>query len=136
MENYTAPPILWKDRKHFLWFPWSFTKYTLDENRLYIDTGLLNTKHEEVLLYRIVDISMSRSLAQRIFGTGCIVLYAKVDVSGEIHLKNIKSTEKVNRMLSDLIEKARNKKRVVGKEFYSSDGLSEDGDDFDDIHEH
>lgn len=98
--------------------------------------ALFNTKHEEVLLYRIVDISMSRSLAQRIFGTGCIVLYAKVDVSAEIHLKNIKSTETVNRMLSDLIEKARNKKRVVGKEFYSSDGLSEDGDDFDDMYEH
>ena len=134
MKDYTAPPILWKDRKHFLWFPWSFTKYSLDENRLYVATGLLNTRHEETLLYRIVDISMRRSLAQRIFGTGCIVLYTKVDVSGEIHLKNIKNVETVNRMLSDLIEKARSQQRVVGKEFYDSDA-DYDGD-ADDFHGH
>lgn len=120
-------PILWKDRKHFMWFPWSFTKYTLDEDRLYVDTGLLNTKHDEVLLYRIVDVSMTRTLAQRLFGTGSIILYTKVDVSSEIHLKNIKKPEEVNRALSTLIEKARSKKQVVGKEFYSH----LDGMDFD-----
>ncbi|MGI5894297.1 MAG: PH domain-containing protein [Candidatus Merdivicinus sp.] len=114
-------PILWKDRKHFMWFPWSFTRYTLDQSRLYLDIGLLNTKHDEVLLYRVVDISMTRSLAQRIFGTGSITLYTKVDISGEIHLKNIKNPDKVNRMLSNLIEQARNKKQVVGKEFYSDE---------------
>ncbi len=128
MKPASLPAILWKDRKHFLWFPWSFTRYTLDENRLYVDTGLLNTRHEETLLYRIVDISMQRSLAQRIFGTGTIILYTKVDVSGEIHLKNIKQTEDVNRLLSDLIEKARDKKRVVGKEFYDAD-IPDDGPD-------
>ena len=128
MKPASLPAILWKDRKHSLWFPWSFTRYTLDENRLYVDTGLLNTRHEETLLYRIVDISMQRSLAQRIFGTGTIILYTKVDVSGEIHLKNIKQTEDVNRLLSDLIEKARDKKRVVGKEFYDAD-IPDDGPD-------
>ena len=71
---------------------------------------------------------MHRSLAQRIFGTGTIILYTKVDVSGEIHLKNIKQTEDVNRLLSDLIEKARDKKRVVGKEFYDAD-IPDDGPD-------
>ena len=69
-------------------------------------------------------------LAQRIFGTGCIVLYTKVDVSGEIHLKNIKNVETVNRMLSDLIEKARSQQRVVGKEFYDSGDYDGDADDF------
>ncbi len=127
MDAFSTLPILWKDRKHFLWFPWSFTRYMLDEDRLYLDIGLLNTRHEETLLYRIVDISMTRSLAQRIFGTGSIVLYTKVDVSGEILLKNIKDVERVNRMLSQLIEKARDKKRVVGKEFYDSD-TADDGD--------
>ena len=126
MEKYAAPELIWKDRKHFMWFPWSFTRYSLDENRLYIDKGLISIKHDEALLYRIVDISMSRTLAQRIFGTGSIVLYTKVDVSGEILLKNIKSVKQVNRMLSDMIEKARNRKRVVGKEFYGSDDFPDE----------
>ena len=31
--------IIWKDRKHHLWFPFSFTKYRVDSTRLYINSG-------------------------------------------------------------------------------------------------
>lgn len=118
--------FIWKDRKHFMWFPWSFTKYSLDQDRLYEDRGLLNTKHDEVLLYRIVDITMTRTLGQKIFGTGTIVLCTKVDTSKDVKLINIKNCRNVNRMLSDMIEQARSKKRVVGKEFYGSGGHAHD----------
>ena len=36
-------PILWSDRKRYLGLPISFTKYTLDEDRLYIKKGFLST---------------------------------------------------------------------------------------------
>ena len=122
-------PILWKDRKHFLWFPWSFTRYSLDCDRLYTDVGLLTTRHDEALLYRIVDLSLTRTLGQRICGTGTVTLHTRVDVSGQIILKNIKKPEEVNRLLSDLIEKARSRRQVVGKEFYSHDhDLDGDGE--------
>ena len=45
-------------------------------------------------------------------------------------MKNIKNVETVNRMLSDLIEKARSQQRVVGKEFYDSGDYDGDADDF------
>ena len=95
MNNNTV----WKDRKHFMWFPWSFTRYSADKNRLYEDVGLLNTRHDEVLLYRVVDISMTRSLAQKIFGTGTITLHTK---SGEEH----KITGMFNKKLISALEKA------------------------------
>ena len=47
---------LWSDRKRVLGMPLTFTKYFLSEDRLFMQTGLLNMKMEEVLLYRVSDI--------------------------------------------------------------------------------
>lgn len=64
--------VVWKDRKHFLWFPWSFVKYSIENGRLIIRSGLFNSTVEETLLYRIVDISMKQTLWGKLFGTGDI----------------------------------------------------------------
>ena len=50
--------LIWEDRKHFMWFPWSFTKYYIENERLMIEAGLLKTTLDETLLYRIVDVTM------------------------------------------------------------------------------
>ena len=43
--------ILWKDRKRIVFgLPWTFTRYTLTEEKLLIETGLLNKREEEVRL--------------------------------------------------------------------------------------
>ena len=64
--------ILWSDKKRILGLPISFTKYELDEERLYIKTGLLTQREDEVRLYRIMDITLIQTLGQRIFGIGSI----------------------------------------------------------------
>ena len=47
---------IWQDRKRVLGMPLTFTKYFLSEDRLFLQTGVLNMKMEEVLLYRVSDI--------------------------------------------------------------------------------
>lgn len=126
--------ILWKDRKHHLWFPISFTSYYIEDDRLMIKKGLLSTTLDETLLYRIIDISFRQTLAGKIFGTGDVILKTKADASGEIVLENIAKPLEVRKMLSKLVEESRDKRNVVGKEFYSSDHMDLDGDgicDFD-----
>ena len=49
--------VIWKDRKRILGMPISFTRYRLTEDRLFLITGLLNIKEEELILYRVLDIS-------------------------------------------------------------------------------
>ena len=112
---------LWKDKKHHLWFPLSFTTYYIEDARLMIKQGFLNTTLEETLLYRIVDLTFRQSLAGKIFGTGDIILKTKVDTTPEIVLKNIKKPIEV-----------RQSHNVVGKEFYGGPthehmDLNEDG---------
>ena len=91
--------VVWKDRKHFLWFPWSFVKYSIENGRLIIRSGLFNSTVEETLLYRIVDISMKQTLWGKLFGTGDIIVKAKVDSTPEITLKNISHPDDVRRIL-------------------------------------
>ena len=110
---------LWMDKKHHLWFPLSFTTYYMEDGRLMIKHGFLNTTLDETLLYRIVDLTFRQSLAGKLFGTGDIILKTKVDSTPEITLKNIKQPAKVRRLLSQAIEESRQSYNVVGKEFYS-----------------
>lgn len=116
----TDNTILWKDRKHHLWFPVSFTLYFIENDRLMVKTGLLSTQMEETLLYRIVDLTCRQSLLGKLFGTGDVILKTKVDTSPEIVLKNIAKPFEVRRLLSDAVEDSRQKRNVIGKEFYGA----------------
>lgn len=123
--------MLWSDRKR-LWcgLPWTFTKYSYDEERLYIESGFLNQRQDEVRLYRIMDISLTRSLTQRIFGLSTIHLSSSDKSLGNFDLKNIKNGVAVKDQLSDLIEGQRDRKRVVSREFMTTE-LDEDEADED-----
>ncbi len=122
-----AAASLWRDRKHFMWFPFSFTVYEVKNDRLYIQRGLMSTTFDETLLYRITDIKLTRTLGQKIFGTGTIDLCTTVDHDGHILLENIKNPMQVKELLSEAVEDARDKKKVIGKEFYSGHGIGLDG---------
>ncbi|MDD4850779.1 MAG: PH domain-containing protein [Gemmiger sp.] len=113
--------VLWKDRKHYLWFPFSFTKYSIEDDRLIVHTGLLNTQVEETLLYRIVDLTCKQSLLGKLFGTGDIVLKTKADTNPEVVLKNIRAPLEVRSQISSAVENSRQQRNVVGKEFYGED---------------
>ena len=41
-----------------------------------MQTGFLNLEEEEILLYRVRDLSVKRSLGQRIFGVGSVLVHS------------------------------------------------------------
>ena len=115
---------IWKDRKrNWLGLPWTFTKYALTEDRLFVSTGLLKTVENEVRLYRILDLSLTRNLMQRIVGTGTIIVSSADKTLGEFELKNIKNPAEVKEKLSEIVEKNRDQKRVTSREFIGEDDL-------------
>lgn len=120
--------LIWQDRKHHLWFPLSFTRYYIEDDRLIIKEGFLNTTINETLLYRIIDITFRQSLAGKIFGTGDIILKAKADATPEIVLKNVGKPVEVRSMFSKMIEESRDRRNIVGKEFYSTSHVDVDND--------
>ena len=98
--------IKWKDRKRIIFgLPWTFTKYSLTEDRLFISTGLLSTKEDEVRLYRIMDLSLERKLWQRLFGLGTIKCCSADKTLGDFEIKNIKDSKNVNWWRKNVPEK-------------------------------
>lgn len=123
--------IIWSGRKRLLFFglPWTFTKYTLTEERLFIKSGLLNTVENEVRLYRILDLQLRRSFIQRIFGLGTININSADKSLGSFELKNIKDSKQVKEWLSDAVENQRSSKRIYGRESLSAE-FEADEDEF------
>ena len=87
----------WYSRMH-LWcgLPWTFTKYGMSEDRLFVEKGLLNTSEQEVRLYRIMNKDLS-----------CFDII------------NVKNSEEVKEMISDQVERERVRNRVSAREFMS-----------------
>ena len=113
-----AENIIWSDRKRIIFgLPWSFTKYTLTDEKLLIRSGLFSTKEEEVRLYRILDVTVRRTLLDKIFGIGTIHCCSADKSTPEFDILNIKHCLDVKNQLSDLVEDQRIKKRIAGREF-------------------
>lgn len=121
--------ILWHDRKRHLGLPISFTKYSMSEDRLFVETGFLNLTQNEVRLYRILDLQLKRSLGQRIFGVGSIYVSSSDKNLGTFEIRNVKNSANVKEMLSVQVEQQREAKRVVGREYMGGDMDFEDDND-------
>ncbi len=119
---------LWHDRKRPVFgLPLSFTKYRLTEDRLFIETGFLNKREDEVRLYRIMDVTLTRSFFQRIFGVGTISCCSADKTMKDFSIVSVKKSKIVKEMLSEQVEKEREAKRVSNREFldHDDDGMED-----------
>lgn len=99
--------MLWKDKKRYLGLPISFTTYSVSDDRLFRDTGFLKRSYEEVLLYRVRDISLSRSLGQMLFGVGTITIISSDKSASKLEIVNVKSPKQVKELIHQLVEESK-----------------------------
>ena len=123
---FTADKLLWSDRKRYFGLPLSFTRYAISEDRLFQATGILNLKYEEILLYRIRDITLSRSFGQRIFGVGSITVTSSDKSRPVLVIQNVKDAPAVKELIHQQVEAMKISRRVRFGEIASF------GDDMDD----
>lgn len=119
-----------KERKRWAFFgiPWTFTKYTLMTKKLVISQGLFRTVENEILLYRIVDISYTRTLWQKIFRMGTITVFSHDKTTPQLEIKNIKHSREFKEALSDAVEKDRIRMKMRQSELIDMDHVYDDGD--------
>ena len=69
--------VLWRDKKRVLFFglPWSFTSYEITEKKLRISKGFFKKTEDDIMLYRISDITFFQTLGERMnkLGTLCVL---------------------------------------------------------------
>ena len=112
--------IIWKDRPHHLGMPISLTKYSLSETRLFTQSGLLTTINEELQLFRVRDVRVTRSLWEKLFGCGSITLFSSDKSTPRLVLKHIKKPLELKERLVALIEAERKKHHIFGDDMMSN----------------
>lgn len=119
--------LLWRDRKRTLFgLPLSFTVYELEEERLFIRTGFLKIREDEVRLYRILDLTFEQSLGQRIFGVGTIHCCSSDATMKDFDIRSVKNAREVRELLSRKVEEQRQARRVLQREEMEADGHEEE----------
>ena len=119
----------WKDRKRILGMPITFTRYSLSEDRLFLEKGFLSIKQDEILLYRVRDLELRMSLGQRLFGVGTVCVHSSDKSIPHLELQNVKQPREVKEMIHRAVEAAKDNRRMRTMEVMGSDMADDDGMD-------
>ena len=104
---------IWTDKKRpFFGLPLSFTRYTVYNDRILIDSGLVFRRHGEIRLYRVLDLKVIQGPIQRLFGIGNVILLTADASTPRFVLQDIMQPREVMMKLSDLAEEERRHVRV------------------------
>ncbi len=106
------PSYLWRDRKRILGMPITFVRYRLGEERLFFETGFFNTRVDDILLYRVRDISVTISFWQRFTGVGTVVIDSSDKTMPTLAMRDIKHPREVKELIHKQVEKAKIAYRV------------------------
>lgn len=127
--SFKGEQYIWTDRKRILGMPLSFTRYAISDDRLFLSVGFLTIRDEEILLYRVRDISASRTLWQRLFGVGTILVASSDKSMPTLIIQNVKNPMAVKELLHEQVEQAkRNRRMRVGEIMTTSDDDFQDDD--------
>lgn len=118
------------ERKRLLFFglPFTFTKYKVNERGITINSGLLNTTENDCYLYKVQDVELKTSLAERIFGLGTVACYTGDNTHPQLYLEHIRHAKEVKDYILHASEMARRKRRTLNTLNIDADDIDMDAD--------
>lgn len=116
------------ERKRWVFFglPFTFTKYSVNEQVVTINAGLFNTTENDCYLYKIQDVELRTSLGERIFGLGTVACFTGDNTHPQLFLEHIKHAKEIKDYILHTSEQARRKRRTLNT-------LNIDADDIDEM---
>ena len=88
-----------------------YTRYTLTDQRLIKETGLLGKRIDEIELFRVKDTKISQGFFQRLVGVGDIQVIS-TDVSGNFTMNYLPDAKNKREQLRSMSMKAREVKGI------------------------
>lgn len=102
-----------KKRWPFLGLPFTFTTYTITEEYITINSGLIKHEENDAYMYKIVDVRLDSSLIERIFGLGTVHCFGGDVTNPTLMLQHIKNAKEIKNFILKASEGQRIKKRTL-----------------------
>lgn len=127
-DSVKEAPKTYVERKRWvcLGLPFTFTKYTVNEQVVTINAGLFSTTENDCYLYKIQDVELRTSLGERIFGLGTVACFTGDNTHPQLFLEHIKHAKEIKNYILHTSEEARRKRRTLNT-------LNIDADDIDEM---
>ncbi len=107
--------VAFVERKRWVFFglPFTFTKYTVKDDVVTINSGLLKTFENDCYMYKIQDVEHTATLFEKMFGLGTIICHTGDTTHPTLTLQHIKHSKEIKNYILDASEKARIKRRTL-----------------------
>ena len=102
-----------KKRTAFLGLPWYFTTYRVEEDVINVKSGLLKTVEDDVYMYKIADVRLTKTLMEKIFKLGTVICYTSDVTHPQLQLQHIKNSSAIKDYIMKQSEEERRKKRTL-----------------------
>ena len=114
-----------RKRWTFLELPFTFTKYTVKEDVITINTGLLKSMENDCYMYKVQDVELTATLGEKLFGLGTVICYTGDTTHPRLVLEHIKHARTVKDFILKNSEEARLKRRTVNMVDIGSENMSD-----------
>ena len=103
-----------------VWYLVSSTRYRLTTQRLFVQTGLVAKKLEEVELFRVKDVTLNQGILQRLLGVGNVVVLSTDDTTPRLELAGILNPIEVKEQIRNAFRAARQREGMRMAEYIPS----------------
>ena len=110
-----AEEIKYQERKRLLFFglPWTFTKYTISQDMITVDEGLIKVEENDCYMYKVIDVRLESSLLERIFGLGTIHCFTGDVTDSDLKLLHIRHAKEIKDFILKQSEQERMKRKTL-----------------------
>lgn len=102
-----------KKRLLFFGLPWTFTKYTVTDEFITVNSGLLKQEENDCYLYKIIDVRLETSLAERIFGLGTVHCFSGDVTDPDLKLQHIRHAKEIKNYILKQSEEERLRRKTL-----------------------
>ena len=99
-----------KKRSMFLGLPWTFTSYTVTDEIITINNGLLRKEENDCYLYKVIDVRLESTLLERMLGLGTIHCFTGDVTDPDLKLCHIKHSKEIKDFILKQSEEERMKR--------------------------